>query len=61
MKRWRLEHPKATLEEIEAALDARLSRLRAQMLQDEAQASDAAEWAQAPPAERPLCPAARWP
>jgi hypothetical protein len=56
MKQWRLEHPQATLEEIEAALDARLSGLRAQMLQDTAQASAAAEWTQAPPAERPRCP-----
>ncbi len=29
MKEWRLQHPKATLREIEAALDERLARLRA--------------------------------
>ncbi len=56
MKQWRLEHPKATLEEIEAALDERLSLLRAQMLQDAAEASAASEWAKAPAEERPVCP-----
>jgi hypothetical protein len=56
MKQWRLEHPKATLEEIEAALDERLSKLRARMLQDAAQASAAAEWTNAPAEERPVCP-----
>jgi RNase P subunit RPR2 len=56
MKQWRLEHPQATLEEIEHALDERLSKLRAQLLQDAAQASAAAEWTKAPTAERPVCP-----
>jgi hypothetical protein len=56
MKQWRLEHPKATLDEIEAALDERLSKLRAQMLQDAAQVSAASEWAKAPARERPVCP-----
>src|SRR5438034_1007763 len=32
MKEWRLQHPTATFSEIEAALDARLGRLRARML-----------------------------
>ena len=31
MKEWRLQHPQATLQEIEAALDARLSGLRARL------------------------------
>ena len=39
MKEWRLQHPKATWREIEAALDERLSRVRARMLQDLALAS----------------------
>jgi YgiT-type zinc finger domain-containing protein len=43
MKEWRLAHPKATLSEIEAALDERLERVRARMLQDAAQVSGAAE------------------
>jgi len=31
MREWRQQHPKATFREIEAALDERMSRLRAQM------------------------------
>ena len=34
MKDWRVAHPRATLREIEAALDERLAKVRAQMLQD---------------------------
>lgn len=44
MTEWRLQHPKATLREIEAALDERLGRLRARMLQDAALASEKADW-----------------
>jgi len=36
MKEWRLQHPKATLREIERALDERLAKMRARMLQDAA-------------------------
>ena len=32
MREWRLQHPKATLREIELALDERWYRLRARML-----------------------------
>jgi len=56
MKEWRLQHPKATFREIEAALDERLARLRARMLQDMAMASAAAEWAGTKAEERPVCP-----
>src|SRR4030095_9438079 len=42
MKEWRLGHPKATLSEIEDALDERLSKMRARMLEDLALASAAA-------------------
>lgn len=42
MKEWRLRHPKATLSEIEDALDERLSKMRAGMLEDLALASAAA-------------------
>ena len=42
MKEWRLRHPKATLSEIEDALDERLSKMRARMLEDLALASTAA-------------------
>jgi hypothetical protein len=44
MKEWRLQHPRATLREIEVALDEQLAHLRAQMLQDVALASAAAQW-----------------
>jgi hypothetical protein len=58
---WRLQHPQATLSQIEAAIDERLARLRAKMLQDAALATHAADWRTAPPAERPLCPACQTP
>jgi YgiT-type zinc finger domain-containing protein len=56
MKEWRDHHPKATLREIEAALDERLGRLRARMLQDAALATVESDWSQAEPEERPRCP-----
>ena len=34
MRAWRLQHPKATLREIELALDAHFASLHARMLQD---------------------------
>ena len=43
MKEWRLQHPKATLRQIEGALDERLGKMRARMLQDAALASAAAD------------------
>jgi len=55
MKEWRLQHPRATFREIEAALDERLDRLRARMLQDAALASVGADWSQSQDQERPLC------
>jgi NADH pyrophosphatase NudC (nudix superfamily) len=55
MKEWRLQHPRATLNEIEAALDERLSRLRARMLEDAALASAAADWSEDTEGP-PLCP-----
>jgi hypothetical protein len=56
MKEWRLQHPRASLREIEAALDERLSRVRARMLQDLALASAAADVSAAEAGERPVCP-----
>jgi hypothetical protein len=56
MKEWRLQHPRATLKEIEVAIDERLGRLRARMLEDAALASAAADWEGAHAAERPKCP-----
>ena len=53
---WRIQHPKATLTQLEVAIDERLARLRTKMLQDAALATPAADWRDAPPEERPLCP-----
>ena len=58
---WRLQHPKATLAEIEAAVDTRLARLRAKLLQEAALASPAADWSTGPTADRPLCPTCQTP
>jgi hypothetical protein len=55
MKEWRLQHPRATLTEIEVALDEHLARLRARMLEDAALASAAADWDSAT-AAAPRCP-----
>lgn len=41
MREWRLQHARATLTEIEAAIDERLWQLRARMLEDVAMASSA--------------------
>lgn len=56
MREWRLGHPKATLSEMESALDKPLAELRAKLLQDMALASENADLRQVPPAERPICP-----
>ena len=53
MKDWRLQHPKATLRQIEAALDERLGKMRARMLQDAALASAAADIKAAQPQNGP--------
>ena len=46
IKHWRLAHPQATLNQIEQTLDEQLGQLRARMLEDLAQASDAAQLAE---------------
>ncbi len=56
MKEWRLQHPRATFREIEQALDERLAKMRARMLQDAALASAAADIKNAQEEERPVCP-----
>jgi ribosomal protein S27AE len=56
MKEWRRQHPKATFQEIETALDVQLARLRAQMVQDLALSSARADLPTMPEAERPTCP-----
>lgn len=57
MKGWRLEHPRATMQEIEEELDERLAKLRVQMLTDTAMASESTEIRGGTAAERALCPA----
>jgi hypothetical protein len=44
MAEWRVQHPRATLQEIDTALDERLDRLRARMLEDAALASANTDW-----------------
>ncbi len=57
MREWRLQHPKATLAEIEAALDQHWYRLRTRMLRDVALQSNTANWQHSSAAERPTCQA----
>lgn len=57
LKEWRLQHPKASLREIEEALDERLAKMRVRLLQDAALASAAADIRVAQEAERPVCAA----
>lgn len=61
MKEWRLAHPKATFREIEQAVDERVNRLKARMLEDAALASEAQDWNQASEEEHPRCPACQTP
>src|SRR5712691_67697 len=55
-KEWRKQHPKETFREIEQALDERLARLRARMLQDTSLLSRVADVSAVGEQERPLCP-----
>ena len=59
MAEWRREHPRATLSEIEEALDERLGAMRVEMLTDTVLTSQAADFARRPKAERPQCPACK--
>lgn len=56
MRRWRREHKRATLTEIEETVDEELARIRAQMIQDLAMSSEAAEIRSLPKEDRPKCP-----
>jgi hypothetical protein len=56
MKEWRLQQPRTTFREIEAALDERLARVRARMLEDAALMSRAAELEAEGEGERLACP-----
>lgn len=61
LRDWRREHPKATMLEIELEAERQLARLRARMVADVAQHSDAACFADRPPEERPGCPGCQVP
>ena len=56
MKTWRTAHPTATFEEIETTLEVELSKVRAEMLSDLANTSEAAE-GQTIEGKRVTCPA----
>jgi YgiT-type zinc finger domain-containing protein len=57
MEDWRAAHPRATFAEIEAEVEAQLTRLRVRLLEDAALASRAADLAAEPAGDRPPCPA----
>jgi uncharacterized protein with PIN domain len=56
MKEWRLQHPRATLREIEEELSTRMARLQARLLQDITLASAAADLQGTAEEARPVCP-----
>jgi hypothetical protein len=49
---WRMQHPRATLREIEAEIDRRLAGFRAKMIADVAMQSKKVEWEEADPEVR---------
>ena len=53
---WHLQHPDATLTQIEHELDARWYRLRLRMLADLALQRETAHWQTSETAQRPICP-----
>jgi predicted RNA-binding Zn-ribbon protein involved in translation (DUF1610 family) len=53
---WRTEHPRATLADIEAAVQDALSRLQARYLADLVHTSAAADLRHGDAAARPVCP-----
>ena len=55
MTQWRKEHPHATWEEIEAAVDEQINQVRAQLLQDLVQMGESEDWPKIPAQERPKC------
>lgn len=57
VKEWRIAHPRATLSEIEKALDERMAKLRIRLVTDLAMASAAGEITEAAGKEQQVCPA----
>ena len=55
MSQWRKEHPHAAWAEIEAAVDAQINQLRAQLIEDLVQMGEEEDWSQKPEQERPTC------
>ena len=53
---WRMQHPKATLREIEQEVQKRMARLGARLVQDTAGESPSREWSGQAEQERPRCP-----
>ena len=53
---WRDQHPQATFQKIESAIDDRLARLRAHLLEDAAAVSAVADLRDTPEVQRPPCP-----
>ena len=56
MYEWQLQHPQATLTEIETAMDQRYFRLRARLLEELALQREAANWQSKAVSDRPTCP-----
>jgi NADH pyrophosphatase NudC (nudix superfamily) len=56
IEEWRVQHLKATLQDIEAAVDVHLAELRVRMLEDVALASEATDVSQRSRSARPVCP-----
>lgn len=56
VREWRQQHPRATLREIEAAVDERLNVARAHLIEDLALTSRAANLSDKQLGERPRCP-----
>ena len=54
MGEWRERHPKANLREIEKALDERMTKLRAKVLEEAAQLSEMRIWTESE--NVPVCP-----
>lgn len=54
IEQWRRAHPKATFEQIEAAVDERLTKVRTQVLEAVVLASEAADPSESEP--NPKCP-----
>ena len=55
IQQWRKEHKKASLTEIENTVDAELAKMRAQMIEDLALASEVADLNDLPLEGRPQC------